>query len=116
MKRSIVMVCAVFLMAGSCTAPVKGHVVYRITGTSKSVKLISIWLGNKECQYADPYLNLPWVYEFDGVADLHLGLSASKWDTGSMHLSIHVNGERLALDSVPCADVGGSVEVSAQWP
>ena len=75
-----------------------------------------MWVSNRECEYLGVYPRLPWTYKFDGVAELLLGLKATKYDTGSMRLSISVNGERLALDSVPCADVGGSVTIQAQWP
>jgi hypothetical protein len=114
-KRLILMVCAGVLLAGSCMTNVTGHVLYRVTGTASCVKLISMWVGNKECQYGQ-YLSPPWLYRFDAEADLLLGLSASKLDSGTLFLSIFVDGKRLDFDSVPYASIGGTAEVFAQWP
>ena len=116
MNRLILTVCAVFLLSGCYTASVKDHVAYRIDGSSHTVRLDSMWINNNECHCPATYVNLPWVYRFDGVPELTLGFTASKYDTGYMHLSISVNGRILDTASVPRGDVGGTAEVWGQWP
>ena len=116
MKRLLLVVGAAFLMAGCFEAAAIGHVTYRMYGSSKSVKLDSMFVNNAECRLANPYVTLPWVYKFDGVPDMQLGLTASKFDHGSLHVSISVDGSKLAVDSVPCADIGGTVTIYARWP
>ena len=116
MKRLLLAAGAAFLMAGCYEAAAIGHVTYRMYGSSKSVKLDSMLVNNAERRPADPYVTLPWVYEFDGVPDMQMGLTASKFDDGSLHVSISVDGHKLAVDSVPCADIGGTVTVYARWP
>ena len=116
MKRTILPVCAFLLMAGCYTTSNTAHVVYRMTGSANRVKLVSLWVGNREYQYAESYVNLPWVYRFHGSPDLVLGFTASKWDTGSCHLSIDVNSVYLDKDSIGWADIGGTADVWAQWP
>ena len=116
MNRLSVFVCALCLVAG-CHAPSTiGHVDYRMSGTSNSVELVSMWEGNKELELANPYVQLPWHHDFDGVPDLHLGLTATKWDTGSLHVHVSVNHRLLADDSVPRADIGGTVDIDCSWP
>ncbi len=115
-NRLSLLVCAVCLVAG-CQAPSKiGHVDYLMFGTSNSVKVLSMWKGNQELHFANPYVKLPWHHDFDGVPDLHLGLTAGKWDTGSLHVHVSVNHKLMADDSVPRADIGGTVEVELWWP
>jgi hypothetical protein len=116
MKRLLLAAGAAFLMAGCYQAAAIGHVKYRMYGTSKSVLLDSILVNNAVRRLANPHVTLPWTYEFDGVADMQLGLTASKYDEGSLHVSIYVEGSKLAADSVPCADIGGSVTIYAEWP
>jgi hypothetical protein len=116
MKRLLLAAGAAFLMAGCFQVATVGHVTYRMYGSSESVKLDSMMVNNAECRLANPYVKLPWVYEFDGVPDMELSLTASKFDAHSLHVSISVDGHKLALDSVPCADIGGTVTVYARWP
>ena len=116
MKRLLLAAGAAFLMAGCYQAASIGHVTYRMYGTSESVTLDSFFVNNVERRPANPYVKLPWVYEFDGAADMQLGLTASKFDQGSLHVSITVNRNKVAADSVPCADIGGTVTLYVLWP
>jgi hypothetical protein len=96
--------CTAILMAGCVTPGRRGHVVYRISGTSNSVVLNSIWLLNRKVKPAD------------GVAELHLGLSVTKWDTGSVHVRVLVNNQSLVHDSIPRPDIGGTLDIELWWP
>ncbi len=116
MNRLFLLACAAFLVAGCETAPGYGRVEYRVSGSSKSVVLNSMWWRNSEVRPANPYLNLPWRYEFDGVPDLHLGLSVTKWDTGSVHVRVFVNNQLQAHDSIRRADIGGTLDIEVWWP
>ena len=116
MKRLLLAAGAASLMAGCYQVGPIGHVKYRMYGTSESVVVDSIFVRNEVSTLANPHVTLPWSYEFDGVADLKLGLTVSKYDYGSLHVSILVSGAKLAADSVRVADVGGSVTIYAQWP
>jgi hypothetical protein len=116
MKRLLLAAGAAFLMAGCFEVAGVGHVTYHMYGSSKSVMLDSMFVNGAESRLANPHVTLPWVYKFDGVQDKQLGLTASKFDDGSLHVSISVDGSKLAADSVRCADIGGTVTIYARWP